>query len=104
MNLKIQIISLLASFLFGMIFSLLVNLNYRYLFHKKRKIKIIVTILFILDMALIFFFLMQFLNGGIIHYYFYLMIFIGFIITFPKTKKLRKIKWLSKNVKKQKSY
>ena len=102
MNLKSQIITLLISFIFGVIFSVLVNLNYKYLFHHNKKVKILVTITFVLNMALIFFLIMQSINNGIIHYYFYIMLSIGFLSTFSFTKSLRNLNVLSKIVKKKK--
>ncbi len=48
------------------------------------------TFLFLLDMALLYFLIIKFINDGIIHIYFYLMISIGFYISFPIMKKIRK--------------
>ena len=78
MNLKIQVFSLLFSFFFGVIFSVLVNINYKLLFTKYKIFQVIVTLLFVIFGALIYFFLLKFINNGVIHPYFYLMVFIGF--------------------------
>lgn len=96
MNLKIQIISLLFSFFYGVAFSFLVNINYELLFKKRKKYRIIYTLIFVLIMALLYFFLLQKINNGIIHVYFLMIILIGFYISFPITKKIR-----IKNVKKK---
>ena len=90
MNLKIQVLSLVFSFFYGIVFSLLVNVNYRFLFAKKKIIKIIFTFIFVIDMALIYFLILKFLNDGIIHIYFLFMILLGFYITFPVGSKFRK--------------
>lgn len=90
MNLKIQILSLLFSFVFGIIFSLLVNINYRLLFSKSRIFQIIMTLVFVINCALIYFFLLKFINNGVVHPYFYLMVLIGFYFSFPITKSFRK--------------
>lgn len=90
MNLKIQILSLLFSFIFGIIFSLLVNINYRLLFSKSRIFQIIMTLVFVINCALIYFFLLKFINNGVVHPYFYLMVLIGFYFSFPITKSFRK--------------
>ncbi len=90
MNLKIQIFSLLFSFFYGMFFSFLVNLNYKYLFFKKKWVQVSITLLFLVDMALLYFLILRVVNDGIIHFYFYLMIFFGFYISFPVLKKFRK--------------
>lgn len=96
MNLKIQIISLLFSFFYGVTFSFLVNINYELLFKKRKKYRIIYTLIFVLIMALLYFFLLQRINNGIMHVYFLMIILIGFYISFPITKKIR-----IKNVKKK---
>lgn len=96
MNLKIQIISLLFSFFYGVTFSFLVNINYELLFKKRKKYRIIYTLIFVLIMALLYFFLLQKINNGIMHVYFLMIILIGFYISFPITKKIR-----IKNVKKK---
>ena len=90
MNLKIQVFSLLFSFFFGVIFSVLVNINYKLLFTKYKIFQVIVTLLFVIFGALIYFFLLKFINNGVIHPYFYLMVFIGFYFSFSKAKFFRK--------------
>lgn len=90
MNLKIQIFSLLFSFFYGILFSFLVNINYKYLFFKKKWVQVVITFLFLIDMALLYFLVLKIVNGGRIHLYFYFMIFIGFYISFPILKKFRK--------------
>lgn len=90
MNLKIQVFSLLFSFFYGILFSFLINVHYQFLFFKKKWVQIVVTILFLLDMALLYFLILRIINNGIIHIYFYLMIFLGFYLTFPVLKKIRK--------------
>ncbi len=90
MNLKIQIISLAFSFFFGILFSFLVNINYKFLFSKKLGFQIIVTGVFVIDAFLFYFLILQKINHGILHPYFYLMIALGFYGTFPFNKKFRK--------------
>lgn len=90
MNLKVQLLSLAFSFAYGVLFSFLVNVNYRFLFAKKRVVQIIMTFLFLLDMALLYFLILRYLNEGIIHIYFFLMILVGFYITFPFSRRFRK--------------
>lgn len=90
MNLKLQIISLVFSFFYGMLFSLLVNINYELLFKKRKRFRIIFTFSFIFVMALIYFFILNKLNNGIIHIYFLILIVVGFYISFPISKHLRR--------------
>lgn len=90
MNLKVQLLSLVFSFFYGILFSFLVNVNYQFLFAKKKVFKITMTFLFLLDMALLYFLILRYLNQGIIHIYFFIMIIVGFYITFPFSKRFRK--------------
>lgn len=90
MNLKIQIISLIFSFLYGILFSLLINFHYSLLFSKKKLLQVFFTFLFLLDMALLYFLIIRIINQGIIHIYFYLVLFLGFYLSFPILKKIRK--------------
>ena len=90
MSLNIQIISLVFSFFYGIFFSFFVNLNYSFLMFPKKVIRITMILLFFLNMAFIYFVCLQLINNGIIHPYFFLMIFMGFIFSFSFFKKLRK--------------
>lgn len=89
MNLKIQIISLLVSLIYGYIFSILVNINYYFLFSKKKSFKILMNIIFVLDCGLLYFFIIKKINNANIHYYLYIMIVIGFLLGYIKTRFLR---------------
>ena len=80
MDLRIQIVSLFFSFVFGIIFSICTNLNYRFLFTKNIYFKVIITFVYILDFTLLYFLLIQKINNCIIHIYFFLMIGIGYLV------------------------
>ncbi len=90
MILSYQIYSLFYSFIYGLFFSLMVNLNYKYLFKKKIMIQIIFTFIFIIVMSLIYFIGLVFINNGVIHLYFYLVVSLGFIIGVRKSVKFRR--------------
>ena len=90
MNLEIQIQSLIFSLVFGMFFALMYNLFYKYLFKGKVVIRAIVNILFVSFNTMLYFFLMQIINNGIIHSYFLLMVVVGFTISNIKTRRIRK--------------
>ena len=91
MNLKLQIISIIVSLIYGYIFSCLVNINYKFLFSKVLWFKIIMNIIFIIDCGLLYFIIIKYINNGYIHYYLYMMIIIGFSLGFIKTTFLRKL-------------
>lgn len=90
MNLKLQLFSLIFSFFYGVFFSFLFNLHYQFLFYKNRVVQFFMTLLFLLDMSLLYFLILRKINGGIIHIYFYLLLFLGFFISFSFFKKIRK--------------
>jgi len=93
MNLEIQIQSLIFSFVFGIFFALEFNLIYRYLFSIVSFIKIIINIVFVNINAIVYFYLLYIINGGIIHLYFIIMLVLGFVMGNKKTRKIRKY-WL----------
>lgn len=80
MNLKIQCLSLFFSLLYGILFSFLVKVNYKFLFINKGVLKILCNFLFMLDVSLGYFFLIKIINNGILHIYFFLMFLLGWYI------------------------
>ena len=80
MNLDTQISTLLVSFLYGMAFSFLVSVNYKYLYHKKILLRILFTFLFIFANVLIYFIILRKINQAILHPYSLGMILVGFCL------------------------
>ena len=91
MGLTEQVIALVFSFIYGVVLSVLYNLNYNLLFYKRRSVKIIFNILFVLDLVLIYFLVMRKINNAVIHPYFYLFIILGFFAVFDVSKRFRKL-------------
>lgn len=80
MDLKIQIISLSFSFLYGLFMYFMISINYKYLFMSKLIERIVISILFIVDNLLLYFLILRFINDGIIHVYFLLCILFGYFV------------------------
>lgn len=80
MDLHTQIITLTVSFLYGMNFSFLVSVNYKYLYQSKIILRILFTFFFILANVLIYFIILKKINEAILHPYSLGMIFIGFFV------------------------
>ncbi len=99
MNLEIQIQSLIYSFVYGLFFSYLLNLNYRILFMSRRLIQIFANFFFVLDNVFLYFILLRYINQGIFHTYFFLLLILGFIVGNTVTKKIRFKKWFFKRKK-----
>lgn len=87
MSLDVQIKSLIVSFIFGIITSYLVKINYKYLFCRNVVLKIIVSTFFIIDLILIYFILLRNINNGIYHFYFLIMILLGYILGYKLVNK-----------------
>jgi len=82
MILKIQILSLIYSFFFGVIFFLLLEVNYRFLYEGKLVYRIIISFLFVIIISLGYFLGLLKINNGIIHIYFLLSLFTGYLVSF----------------------
>ena len=94
MNISTQIISILFSFFFGILFSIFTTINYKFLFHKEQFFKMIFTIIYVIDMALLYFLIIKKINNGIVNSYFLLFIGFGFLIgTLKLSKYINKLKY-----------
>ena len=82
MILKIQIYSILYSFLYGMIFYALLEVNYKIIYESRLFIKIIYSLLFLLVNTLLYFIILIKINNGIVHIYFLLSIILGYILAY----------------------
>lgn len=77
--LDIQIKSIVFSFMYGIFFSFLLNLNYKFIYYSKGLLKILINIFFIVDNVFLYFIILKCINDGIVHYYFILSLFLGFL-------------------------
>ena len=91
MELRTQIISIIFSIIYGCLFGVFYNLNYKFLHINKLRYRVLNSLLFSLDMLLIYFIIMLRINNGNIRIVFLILLFFSFILTNKFTKKLRKI-------------
>lgn len=91
MNYKIQLISFLFSFLFGVFFYLTSLINYKIIKKHSYLIKYLISFIYVLDMALVYILLLYKVNNGVIHVYFVLVLGIGFLVSCLYYKKIKKI-------------
>ena len=84
MSLEEQLLSLLFSFIYGIVIAYLFNLFYSFLNYKDKKYKLLINVLFFLLIFVVYFLLLQRINSGIIHIYFLGMLFLGFILFYKK--------------------
>lgn len=74
----IQVLSFGVSFLYGLLFYLLTRFNYFILEKKNNIIKFLVTLVFIIDIVILYVYLLYKINNGYFHIYFIIVVIIGF--------------------------
>ena len=90
MNLVTQFIILFFSFCFGVFLFFIFKINYKYLIIRRYKLRIFFYVSIFLFISILYFVILRFLNNGILHLYFLLLIIFGFLITYNFYKKKRK--------------
>lgn len=97
MNSYLQLLTIIISFLYGIIFLLLTIFNKKIIYNLKSYIKYIISIIFVIDIVLVYIILLYKLNKGYFHIYFILSLFIGYIAAYL----FYKYKWckISVNIK-----
>ena len=80
MDLVIQLQVLIVSFVYGVLFSYLLKLQYRFLFESKIFYKVLITVLFVFDNCLLYFLILRTINNGIFHLYFLFSLILGYLI------------------------
>lgn len=80
MNIKIQITTLLFSFLYGIFFSFFLSLNYKFIYSNKKIFRTAISFLVVVVSVLIYFIILKKINYGIFHIYEILMISLGVIV------------------------
>lgn len=79
MELSIQLQVLTVSFVYGIFFSYLLKMQYKFLFESKLFYKIVLTVFFVFDNCLLYFLILKLINHGIFHPYFLLLLIIGYL-------------------------
>ena len=79
MKLDIQMYSFISSFLFGCILFFCLDIFNRLICKVNVALKIIFSFLFVMLLALGYFLMLLFINNGVVHVYFLLMILVGYI-------------------------
>ena len=89
MELSIQIKTLIVSFIYGILLSYIIISHYKYLFLSKLWYKLILSIVFIFDYILLYFFILKIINNGVFHIYFLILLVLGYLfgIRLIKSKK-----------------
>ena len=80
MDLAIQLQVLVVSFLYGILFSYLLKIQYHFFFEGKRLYRIMITFFFMIDNCFLYFLILRTINHGIFHIYFLFIIILGFLL------------------------
>ena len=98
MVLKIQIYSLLFSFIYGIFIYVLLELIHNIIYNNKIVLRIIFSLLFSLVISIVYFIILLNINNGVLHEYFFLMILLGYTLAkIVSVKLFVKSKWLCYN-------
>ena len=79
MSIGIQVKTILFSLIYGVIFSFVIDLNYKYI-SGKGFISFLLTFSLVLDFTLLFFIGLKYINYGVFHYIEVLCIVLGFLL------------------------
>mgnify|MGYP004563273397 FL=1 len=80
MNLKTQIILVIFSFIYGFLFSIFLNINYKFIYSTNKFIKILTSFIVILISVLVYFIGIKKINNAILHPYSILTVIFGFFV------------------------
>ena len=70
MNSYVQVLSFVVSFIYGLVFYLLSYANKIMINNKNNVIKLLITLVFVIDMVILYIYIMYKINFGMIHPYF----------------------------------
>ncbi len=73
-----QLLSFFVSFCFGFFFHILTNFHFKITDTYSVLMRYITTVLFVIDIVLMYVLSLYYLNNGIIHIYFLIFVFLGF--------------------------
>lgn len=90
MTLITQIKLVLFSFLFGIFFAFMLDVNCKYINSKRKIYRAIFTIVFMFFHVLLYFWILQKINSGILHYYSFICILLGVLVQNFIVKALKK--------------
>lgn len=80
MELRLQIITIIYSFIYGIFFAFMLNIFHKYVYSNKLLTKILFTFIFTITNSILYFLILNKINNGIIHYYSLIFIILGFSI------------------------
>ena len=86
----LQLLSFLVSFLYGIFFGIVEVIHYRLTKNYHIIFKYLTTLFFVIDISLGYLLIMYHINQGVFHLYFMFFSFLGFFLSFPLQKYVKK--------------
>ena len=80
MELYLQIQVLVVSFVYGILFSYVIKVQYKYFFEGKLVYRILLSTVFIFDNMLLYFLILKLINNASFHFYFLILLVLGYIL------------------------
>lgn len=80
MSSKLQLLTFLFSFIYGIIFYYLTVFNFKLIGQEKKWFQHFITVIYVLDIIIIYTIIIYKLNHGYFHIYFIIMVLFGFLI------------------------
>lgn len=100
MNYKLQLLSFLVSFIYGIFFYITSKLNNKLIKNKSILFQYIITMLYIINLVLLYVIIIYKTNKGIFHIYFIILLVIGYIIASISAKSVKKyVKLMKSHIK-----
>ena len=87
MSSYVQLVSLISSFIYGIILYYFNFLNFKFIKNKNIIVVIIVSLLYLFDISLLYVLFLYKLNGGVLHIYNILFIIIAYVLMSVKKRK-----------------
>ena len=100
MNSYVQVLSFVVSFINGLVFYLLSYANKVMISNKNNVVKLLITLVFVIDVVILYIYIMYKINYGMIHPYFVAVVFLGYVVMmFLYDKCVSLLKKLIKKIK-----
>ncbi len=88
MTCNIQLLSILISFIFGIIFYFITYMNFKLIKNMKVLFQHIITFVYVIDMTIIYILIIYKFNKGYFHLYFITMVLLGFCLAYLLNNKI----------------
>lgn len=88
MNLNIQLYSFICSFLYGVVFYFFLNIFNKIVIKMNVIFRFVLSFVYIILMSSLYFIMLLFVNNGVVHIYFLLLILVGYMIAYLFSVKL----------------